>query len=187
MEISDSYEPDPWERTGKNLFWANSFVAGGAATAAFFRKKRAYVGNPSAGESVGVQVEGAVEAEIPAALRISNKVMALFTHIAAGTEIAEQWRLGNEIEYQDLIHPFSFLRSIPRDKIQEIYRSWSILIKKPFILGGIERGMEREWNNLEPHLSHFARLMHKDETQIRPLIRARNWDRLVLYLFDIPS
>lgn len=190
--------PKNWEPVGKTIFWGSFFLAVGAAAPAFFKKKRVYTALAPTGENGAAAAQDAVleaDPSVPAPLRCSQeakaRVVELFTTIADGNIVLNGLflqRLGAQIEEEDRIHPFSFIMAMPRDKIRDIFNSSNFVYKLPripAILGGIERGMIRERNHLDPFISYFATQMSKEAEPIRQLIQAADWERLVHYLFDI--
>lgn len=97
------------------------------------------------------------------------------------------YRIGKEIKP---LHPFKFLSTIFCDKSKElnlkecmrkIFHDF-IVFKKRGVLKGIEEGMVREIDNLEPYLDDFAKCTGVAPNPIRVLIGKRDWEKLVLYL-----
>lgn len=203
-ESDDSYDQGlrSWASVGKPICWGSSIIATGIAFPAMFKKKRTYSqisamttnGATNAGVAE-VQEEPSSVEELPRELRASQeergRIATLFTLIAGDifSNIGTVISLGQQIEYQDRVHPFVFIRSMPPNAIQRIFTS-SWLYRRattPSILGGIARGMQREQHTLERLLPVFARQMNKDPTVIREKIQTANWEGLLDYLFDIEA
>lgn len=201
-ESDDSYEKDHqhWEAPAKALLWASSIIGGSILGPALFKKKRVYnvVASGDAFIPAAPIEAGApepVQENLPEELRcpmaVKAKITRLFTIIADEDVVTNGpllWRLGGEIEDQHRVHPFTLLMNMPREKIRQIFNSqnWFYTIMRiPTIMSGVERGMNRERNRLDPLIPAFAREMHKEEEPIRRLIQAADWRGLVHYLFDI--
>lgn len=201
-EPDDSYEMEPkyWEAPAKGILWASSIIAGSVLVPALFKKKRVY-NVVATGDAIlpAPPIEAGApepaEENLPEPLRcpllVKAKITRLFTTIADEDVVTNGpllWRLGGEIEDQHRVHPLTLLMNMPREKIRQIFNSQNwfyTILRIPTIMNGIERGMQRERNRLDPLLPAFAQEMHKEEGEIRRLIQAAEWRELVHYLFDI--
>ncbi len=86
------------------------------------------------------------------------------------------------------VHPYKFLSTILLDPILRLAlkRIFKDLLpfKKSSFLGGVKRGMEREFAHLDDHIAEFASEMGTTVQKIRPLIQVRDWNGLVCHLLE---
>ena len=181
--VDSDYTTPPEEKVGKALLYTFSTLAICAAAPAFFpKKKRVYSILSQAAPIELVEIENA---PVPCCTaEEERKVKEIFRTTAAGgwTLMANSLRLkqlGKEINH---IHPFAFLMAAPKESVRKIFREGNRFVKNG-VMRGVVIGMER--GNLNGYVPSFAAAMGKTSEQVSLLIRARNWEKLVHYLFDI--
>lgn len=100
---------------------------------------------------------------------------------------------GKAIEH---LHPFQLLGVIfSNQELKEYIKvvmnstlNWPLenTSKKMKFLNGISENFERESkkNNIDSHIEEFARKIFVSATEIRPLIQAREWEKLIFHLIE---
>ena len=86
----------------------------------------------------------------------------------------------------DPVHPLKFLATVfanpvLKNYVPDIFKH--SFLKERF-MGGVIKGMEREAprKNIEPYLADFAREVGASAEALRPFIRAKDWEGLVVHL-----
>lgn len=202
-----SYDPPFTEKLGKGALYLTALSALSIALPAAVKKKRTYV-PISITPSVSPEPPPVEEPPSPASLpdllgaippprrsptpvpscteEEKTKITELFGTIATsnvfslGLNAGRLQQLGNEIE---AIHPFSLLLTMPQQTMQQIFQRNSFVITN--VMEGIQKGFEREKENLELYLPSFASQVNREESRISQLIGRSDWIGLVRYLFDI--
>ena len=198
---------EDWEKVGGVALYGFSLLAMGAFVPALCRKKQrvyttsgpaitsgANIAVSQGEESVVIQElafpEGTPEerAKVQDILRTTARVFlekSWFAHAIHTLLYAKEGlRLSELGDQVDHIHPFSFLSAVPKESIKQIsLRGMSIA--KSRVLGGIQKGLDRDYNNLERYIPSFAQAMGKEVGPIQQHIRARAWKKLTCYLFDL--
>lgn len=191
-----------WEKVGKIALYSFSFIAVCAFVPALLKKKRQFsypsvLGNENVlfpiNNGVAEPENQPIVQKPPAASESQKeKIKEIFETVAlGGLNLASPsvrqrlHQLGDEVRG---VHPFEFLKAIPKEHFQTIFSGMNFF-KINKVMEGIVEGMEREWarNNLLCFAKGFATDMGKPYLAIMPLIQAREWRPLVDYLFDIKA
>lgn len=194
--------PPVYEDLGKNLTWASLAIATGATIPANFKKKRVYTPFiPMTNEIARAALAPEGEApEVPNVLQTSQiakeKIVHLWTQIADGYLTPHLRILGREIEEELQVHPLALFIAMPKEKIRTIFisQNWFYrTLRIPAILDGFERGIQKalstqkpaHWPDFWTLLPPFAEEMQKEERRIEQLIKTRDYQGLIHYLYDI--
>lgn len=201
---TEERELPAWERSGQIALYGFSFVAVCAfLPAAFAKKKRVY--SPMFPASVPAAATIVVEAAAPHAAqppqmevlerapRCSDEDAAIIRDIFATSAQQDFFSLFLEkgrLEALGLglkqrkVHPFEILRCAKPQDMRSILSS-NLPGKASRAMEGIAEGMVRESANLERYAPGLAADMGKSAATLKRLIRAREWQRVVYYLYDI--
>jgi hypothetical protein len=207
VDYSSSIEwPSPIEEEDENIdsrIALTSFaIFGGFCCAPFFYKKRIIqIGGIEQPVADSIHLEPVEQVPLlPAAPGDEAKIAQIITIMGTNPSLPSIFppslglsyfasyltQLGNEI---DPIHPFQFLGAIfGNPELKRHMRGiMDDFIKRRGFLGGVERGMTRDYQQLAQYLDSFAHRVGTTAAALRPYIEAKDWTGITEHLIGVRS